>query len=181
MSFLCFDWQVGGGGAQLIAWWPRRGWRDPEKEEEAVWSRLWAAQQCTGQGPLVLFPFVLCPTRNEKGCSLCYFTFDIFLCCTLFLIRCYPRESNTLFSILMSISFKASAAVFFSVNVQMRGLTFRSFCGFYNRECNWLSLSLSCLSFVTDKSAELQKKQCSQRAQLQAGWWCSSSQTEGPS
>lgn len=39
-----------------------------------------------------------------KEATLCFFAFDIFLCCTLFLIRCYPQESNPLLSILISFS-----------------------------------------------------------------------------
>lgn len=38
-----------------------------------------------------------------KGATLCFFAFDIFLCCTAFLIRCYPQESNLL-SILITFS-----------------------------------------------------------------------------
>lgn len=39
-----------------------------------------------------------------KEATLCFFSFDIFLCCILFLIRCYPQESNPLLSILISFS-----------------------------------------------------------------------------
>lgn len=39
-----------------------------------------------------------------KEATLCFSAFDIFLCCTLFLIRCYPQESNPLLSILISFS-----------------------------------------------------------------------------
>lgn len=39
-----------------------------------------------------------------KGATLCFLAFDIFLCCTVFLIRCYPQESNPLLSILITFS-----------------------------------------------------------------------------
>lgn len=69
----CFDWQVDGGGTCPVARGPGRGRRQPETEEEAVQSRLWATQQHTGQGPLVLLPFVLCASKSERPLfvSLC--------------------------------------------------------------------------------------------------------------
>lgn len=39
-----------------------------------------------------------------KEATLCFFLFDMFLCCILFLIRCNPQESNPLLFILISFS-----------------------------------------------------------------------------
>lgn len=82
----CLDWQVDGGGTFPAARGPGRRRRRPEEEEEAVQPRL-APQQHTGQGPFVL----LRGSGHERGLSLFP---DIFLCCTPFLIRCSPQESN---------------------------------------------------------------------------------------
>lgn len=43
-----------------------------------------------------------------KEATLCFPAFDIFLCCTLFLIRRYPQESNPPLSILISFFTGAS-------------------------------------------------------------------------
>lgn len=68
-SLVFFPLQIDGGRA-WFAWRPGRGRRKPAKEEEAVQSRLWATQQHTGQGPLVLLPSVPNIARNKRSRSL---------------------------------------------------------------------------------------------------------------
>lgn len=83
-----------------------------------------------------------------KEATLCFFSFDIFLCCTLFLIRCYPQESNPVLSILISFSLGLLLVLFLLcvwANESPLPLTFWCFCGCCDRECNWLSLALSSL------------------------------------
>ena len=45
----------------------------------------------------------LCEVEMKEA-TLCFFVFDIFLCCILFLIRYNPQESNSLLFILISFS-----------------------------------------------------------------------------
>lgn len=92
-----------------------------------------------------------------KEATLCFFAFDIFLCCTPFLIRCYPQESYPRLSIIIYFSLGLLLFLFLlcvRANESPLPLTFWCFCGCCDRECNWLSLALSSLSLLQQIKAQ---------------------------
>lgn len=100
--------ELGGGG-------------DSQRRKKRLSSRSFERLGGTQVG--VLLSFVLSSNGPEiKEDTLCFFVFDIFLYCTPFLIRCYPQESNPLFTILISTHWGLYNSFLFSVCEQMRAL-----------------------------------------------------------